>query len=40
PTPAPRPANSKMNCQKIKNAFNVEESDWQLSLKRIEKYTS
>ncbi|MEZ9590426.1 dTDP-4-dehydrorhamnose reductase [Vibrio breoganii] len=40
PTPAPRPANSRMNCQKIKNAFNIEESDWQLALKRIEEYVS
>ncbi|MEZ9917912.1 dTDP-4-dehydrorhamnose reductase [Vibrio breoganii] len=40
PTAAPRPANSKMNCQKIKNAFDIEESDWNLALRKIEKYTS
>ncbi|MFA0437773.1 dTDP-4-dehydrorhamnose reductase [Vibrio breoganii] len=40
PTLAPRPTNSKMNCQKIKNAFDIEASDWQSAIKNIEEYVS
>tara|TARA_R110002050_G_scaffold299569_2_gene465601 strand:- start:9938 stop:10813 length:876 start_codon:yes stop_codon:yes gene_type:complete len=38
PTPAKRPANSRLNTEKIKNAFLIEASDWQLALTRIEEY--
>jgi dTDP-4-dehydrorhamnose reductase len=38
PTPAKRPANSRLNCDKIHNAFNIEQSDWQAALTRINKY--
>ncbi|MBD1578081.1 sugar nucleotide-binding protein, partial [Vibrio sp. S11_S32] len=38
PTPAKRPANSKMNCQKIKESFGIEPSNWQLALERIKEY--
>jgi dTDP-4-dehydrorhamnose reductase len=38
PTPAKRPANSSLNCDKIHNAFNIEQSDWQAALTRINKY--
>jgi dTDP-4-dehydrorhamnose reductase len=38
PTSAKRPANSRLNCDKIHNAFNIEQSDWQVALTRINKY--
>ncbi|PML92252.1 dTDP-4-dehydrorhamnose reductase [Vibrio breoganii] len=38
PTPAVRPANSKMNCSKIESAFNIKPSDWRFALKNINKY--
>ncbi|MEZ9006743.1 dTDP-4-dehydrorhamnose reductase [Vibrio sp. 10N.247.311.59] len=38
PTPAARPANSKMDCTKIENAFNIKPSDWHLALKNINEY--
>ncbi|MEZ9487491.1 dTDP-4-dehydrorhamnose reductase [Vibrio breoganii] len=38
PTPAARPANSKMDCTKIESAFNIKPSDWHLALKNINEY--
>lgn len=35
PTPAKRPANSKLDCKKIEQAFGVTPSDWQSALKNI-----
>ena len=39
PTPAKRPANSRLNCQKIKQEFGIVQSDWQAALVRIEEYS-
>jgi len=39
PTPARRPANSKLNCIKIQKNFNVEMSDWKTALKNIKSYS-
>lgn len=38
PTPAKRPANSRLNCDKIHNVFSIEQSDWQTALVRIQEY--
>lgn len=38
PTPAKRPANSRLNCDKIHNAFGIKQSDWQAALVRIQEY--
>lgn len=38
PTPAKRPANSKLNCKKIATEFNIVPSDWQEALNNIERY--
>jgi dTDP-4-dehydrorhamnose reductase len=38
PTPAKRPANSKLDCSKIEQAFGITPSDWQLALKNINAY--
>ena len=38
PTPAKRPANSRLNCDKIHNAFGIQQSDWQAALVRIREY--
>lgn len=38
PTPAKRPANSKLNCQKIEQAFGVKPSDWQAAIKQLASY--
>lgn len=35
PTPAKRPANSMLNCSKIKNTFDIEMPDWKKSLKQV-----
>ena len=35
PTPAKRPANSKLDCKKIEQAFGVAPSDWRSALKNI-----
>ncbi len=40
PTPAVRPANSKMNCSKIKTIFKVNPSDWESALNNIQQYMS
>jgi dTDP-4-dehydrorhamnose reductase len=39
PTPAKRPANSRLNCEKIHNAFGITQSDWQAALVRIKEYS-
>ena len=39
PTPAKRPANSKLATDKISNTFDIEASDWQTALKNIEQYS-
>ena len=39
PTPAKRPANSRLNCHKIKQEFGIVQSDWQAALVRIEEYS-
>ncbi|MBB1474340.1 dTDP-4-dehydrorhamnose reductase [Shewanella sp. SG41-3] len=39
PTPAKRPANSRLNCDKINNEFGIKQSDWQAALERIEEYS-
>lgn len=39
PTPAKRPANSRLNCDKIHNVFDIEQSDWQAALVRIKEYS-
>lgn len=38
PTPAKRPANSRLNLSKIKQVFDIEPSDWQKALKNIQEY--
>lgn len=38
PTPAKRPVNSKLNCDKIEQHFGIKPSDWQKALKRIQHY--
>ncbi|MEH8029970.1 dTDP-4-dehydrorhamnose reductase [Gallibacterium anatis] len=38
PTPAKRPANSKLNMDKIKEEFNIAPSNWQKALKNIQSY--
>lgn len=38
PTPAKRPANSTLDCSKIKNVFSIQPSDWRLALKNIHQY--
>jgi dTDP-4-dehydrorhamnose reductase len=40
PTPAKRPQNSRLNCQKISHAFDVQPSDWQSALTNINAYNS
>lgn len=39
PTPASRPANSRLNCHKIDSVFGIEQSDWQTALTRIKEYS-
>ncbi|WP_350432827.1 dTDP-4-dehydrorhamnose reductase [Shewanella sp. H8] len=38
-TPAKRPANSRLNCDKIYNAFGIKQSDWKRALVRIKEYS-
>lgn len=38
PTPAKRPANSRLNCEKIQRELNVPASDWRQALKNIKAY--
>lgn len=40
PTPAKRPANSKLDCSKLENAFGLPPSDWQSALKNINAYSA
>lgn len=40
PTPAQRPKNSRLNCQKIGQVFDVQPSDWQAALLKIKAYNS
>ena len=38
PTPAKRPANSKLDCRKIEQSFGIKPSDWQTALKNLNSY--
>lgn len=38
PTPAKRPANSRLGCSKIENQFGIKPSDWNAALKNIQAY--
>lgn len=38
PTPAVRPANSRLDCSKIQAAFGIQPSDWQAALLDLKKY--
>ncbi len=40
PTPAKRPANSRLDLTKIKQVFNIEPSDWRNALTNIKAYQS
>jgi len=40
PTPAKRPANSKLDCRKIDQVFCIKPSDWQAALNNLNSYTS
>ena len=39
PTPAKRPANSKLATDKIMQSFGIEASDWQAALNQVKHYT-
>ncbi|MDO6639193.1 dTDP-4-dehydrorhamnose reductase [Shewanella sp. 5_MG-2023] len=39
PTPAKRPANSRLSCDKINNEYGIKQSDWQDALARIKEYS-
>ncbi len=38
PTPAKRPANSRLDCSKINNQFGIKPSDWNAALENIQAY--
>lgn len=38
PTPAKRPANSRLDCSKIENQFGIKPSDWNAALENIQVY--
>jgi dTDP-4-dehydrorhamnose reductase len=38
PTPAKRPANSKLDCSKITTDFSIQPSDWKTALNNIQQY--
>ncbi|WP_350939801.1 dTDP-4-dehydrorhamnose reductase [Vibrio metschnikovii] len=38
PTPAKRPANSRLDCSKIENQFGIQPSDWNAALENIQAY--
>jgi len=40
PTPAKRPANSRLDCSKIRAAFGIAPSDWQQALENIRAYVA
>lgn len=39
PTPAKRPANSKLDCRKLEQTFGIAPSDWRAALKNIRAYS-
>ncbi|MCE9686731.1 dTDP-4-dehydrorhamnose reductase [Shewanella sp. AS16] len=39
PTPAKRPANSRLNCHKIDRIFGIQQSDWKVALTKIQEYS-
>ncbi|BBM65848.1 NAD(P)-dependent oxidoreductase [Vibrio alfacsensis] len=39
PLPAPRPANSRLNCSKVQSVFGINPSDWMSALKNIKAYS-
>ncbi|HWV16285.1 MAG TPA: dTDP-4-dehydrorhamnose reductase [Cellvibrio sp.] len=39
PTPAKRPVNSRLNCEKVQKNFDIEMSDWRDALKNIKAYS-
>jgi dTDP-4-dehydrorhamnose reductase len=39
PLPAPRPANSRLECSKIKSVYGIEPSDWKSALNNIKAYS-
>jgi dTDP-4-dehydrorhamnose reductase len=39
PLPAPRPANSRLNCSKIQEIFRMAPSDWRIALNNITAYS-
>jgi dTDP-4-dehydrorhamnose reductase len=38
PLPAPRPANSRLDCSKLEGCFGIKPSNWQRALNRIKEY--
>ena len=38
PTPARRPANSRLDCTKIQNTFGIEAANWQAALADLQPY--
>ncbi|MCH1920485.1 dTDP-4-dehydrorhamnose reductase [Shewanella sp. A3A] len=38
PTPAKRPANSRLDCQKIQQVFGIQPSNWQHALENLQQY--
>lgn len=38
PTPAKRPANSKLNCRKIEKSFGIKPSDWKVALNNLKNF--
>ena len=38
PTPAKRPANSRLDCRKIQQVFGIAPSDWHAALQHIRAY--
>lgn len=38
PLPAPRPANSRLDCTKLESSFGIRPSNWQAALDRIKEY--
>lgn len=40
PTPAKRPANSRLDCSKLEQTFGIAPSDWKTALKNIRAYSA
>ncbi len=40
PTPAKRPANSRLDCSRIQQTFGIQPSNWQQALENLAQYTS